>query len=443
MGFKREEGRGRSTDVRYLLTRGRAAAKAGSKEEARHYLEWVLLTESDAEEKNEAWYWLAVISEGPAAKRRYLEEIFARNPTHARARRLLALMDGRLQEEDLINPEDLPVAPVGTRAANSHRFLCPRCAARMVFAPDGESLYCEHCGYGKAPQAGREAVSEQDFFVAMATARGHSRAEAMQAFTCDGCAASFLLAPETISITCPYCDATYSLAVMETRELVPPQGIIPFTFTEEEAQRRVNAWLTQKKVQGRSHVHGVYLPVWTFDIGGAVRWRGHENGYEQSTKSWRPVSGSYPIAYDDYLVPGCDTLPVRLAQAAIRHFDLAQVVNFEREYLAAWPAQTYEISVGDASLAARRGVLAAMRQEVLATLAGRVSEVQLSSAEMMVVSFKLLLLPLWLARYTLAGNTYTVVVNGQTGAVGGEKPRHSLREAVRDKASRWLQKWLR
>jgi len=444
MSLKRNERRSRSTDVRYLLMRGEIAAKEGDREEAEHYLEWVLRTESNEAEKIEAWYWLAVASEDPGQKRSYLEEVLVRKPLHARARRQLAILDGRLKEEEIVNPDALsPATGGGPQATEGHRFLCPHCAARMVFTPDGESLYCEHCGYGQAPQSGNDAVNEQDFVVTMATARGHRRPEAMQAFHCEGCAASFLLAPETLSVTCPYCDATYSVQTRELRELIPPHGIIPFTIDEADAQRRVDRWLDRQNIAGRAPVHGLYLPVWTFDIGGAIGWQGHEWQHKQSTKRWRPISGSYSVFYDDYLVPGCETLPAGLARAAIERFDLAQVVSFERAYLAAWPAQTYEINVGDASLAARRGVMERKRRDVLARLDGKVSKIRLSTAEMAVDSYKLLLLPLWIGRYTLAGQTYTVVANGQTGAVGGKRPRRPAGESLAETAARFLGKWLK
>jgi hypothetical protein len=38
------------------------------------------------------------------------------------------------------------------------------------------------------------------------------------------------------------------------------------------------------------------------------------------------------------------------------------------------------------------------------------------------VTFKLLLLPVWIACYLYAGKTYNIQVNGRTGEVAGERP---------------------
>lgn len=429
-----------ATNVYDLLVRGKAAAKAGDREEAEFYLEWVLRTDSNDEEKMEAWLWLSEISDDPEAKRRYLEEILTRNPTHVRARRRLALVDGRLKPEEVVDPENVPQAPEDeAQPAGARRFACPRCSARMVFTPDGESLFCEHCGYGQQTIAERN-VQEQDFIVTMATAKGHVQPQAMQAFSCEGCAASYLLAPQALSVSCPYCQSTFVVQQSETRNLVPPQGIIPFDVAEDEAHQQVNVWLDRLGVVGRIAVRGLYLPVWTFDIGGTIDWRGETGEYDSVTRSWTRVSGRYPVHYDDYLVPACKTLPERLSRI-VDQFDLEAVVSYKDDYLVAWPAQTYEISVGDASLAARGEVLKLKRREAMEQVQrrGDVKNVRFSSAGMVVESYKLLLLPVWIAHYRYRSRRYPIVVNGQTGAVRGERPGQQKSTAG---ISDWLKRFL-
>jgi hypothetical protein len=42
------------------------------------------------------------------------------------------------------------------------------------------------------------------------------------------------------------------------------------------------------------------------------------------------------------------------------------------------------------------------------------------------VTFKLVLLPLYVGSYTYRGRRYWVLINGQTGKVGGARPRDPL-----------------
>ncbi len=424
--------RRQSTNVRDLLVRGRAAAKVGDTGEARHYLEWVLRTEANEDQRVEAWYWLSEISSDPAEKRRYLEQILARSPAHALARRSMALLDGRLQADEVINPDTLPATSGGeTREVATDRFTCPRCAARMVFMPDGTALHCEHCGYSQVPQANatQEELAEQDFIVALATARGHTRPATMQTFECEGCAAVLLLAPETISTTCPYCDATYAVRVTQQQSVIAPQGIVPITITADTAQRTANKWLQKHGLRTRAPVHGFYVPCWTFDIGGHISWRGWQ--YEREKRGYAdytvevPISGEWPVHFDDLLVPATSKMPAALLQAATgREAEPGAVREFDSHYLADWPAALHDLPLAAASLQARKLAVEQIREKGIRAAPG-VRDFRWNTAGVAVISYKLLLLPLWIAHYRVEGQQKTILVNGQNGRLYGERPPSS------------------
>lgn len=416
-----------AVDTRLLLVQGKAAARAGDVAEARRYLERLLRADHQPDEFVEACLWLSRLSTDEAEKRHYLEEILAVRPGEPRARRELALLDGRLQPGDIVDPDRLPPASVAVEESGARRFSCPRCASRLVFTPDGEALYCEHCGYGQAPPAAGNA-EEQDFIVTMARAEGHRRPVSLRAFTCDSCSASFHLSPATLSLTCPFCDATYALAAASVESLIPPDVIIPFVVDQAGAQRAVDGWMRAQRLRGRAIAHPVYLPVWTFDVGGAIRW----SGYRQQRRGAQPFDlegasfeqvreeGDYAILLDDYPVAACKTLPEAL-HPLLQQFHWEDALAFATDYLASWPAQSYEITVGDASLAARRAAFQEYEDRVRRSL-GRLQQVTLSPAHIDILSFRLALVPLWLAYFQHEGKRYAVAANGRTGDVTGAAP---------------------
>jgi len=51
----------------------------------------------------------------------------------------------------------------------------------------------------------------------------------------------------------------------------------------------------------------------------------------------------------------------------------------------------------------------------------QVIDLTINPANMMVESFKLLLLPVWLMRFSSAEKTFTILINGQTGTVRDER----------------------
>src|SRR5437867_10730680 len=126
---------------RDLLVRGIAAAKAGSKDEARFFLLQALRQDVAIASRVQAWRYLSELSDDPAEKRRYIGQILAVEPLDGLARRELALLDGRLKTGALVDPEHIPRADRSSVVATGGPALtCRRCgSARLVLAPGGRT----------------------------------------------------------------------------------------------------------------------------------------------------------------------------------------------------------------------------------------------------------------------------------------------------------------
>jgi DNA-directed RNA polymerase subunit RPC12/RpoP len=410
-----------------------AAAKAGDVAEAKFYLEWALRQPLDDFRAAEIYYWLAEISDDPAEKRRCLEESLSRNSLDPRARRSLAILDGRLNPDDIINPDNLPAPDPTAQAAAMRRFTCPRCDARKNYAPDAQTLRCDYCGYVEQLGAGKETAvaAEQNFLTTLAQAKGHQRPEAAQTFHCQSCGVGFLLEPETLSLTCPYCDAVYVVKERETRELIPPQALIPFAFDQETAEKLARRWLRRQQLADARLMPlvGFYLPVWDFSVSGEVQW----SYLVQENRQTVTRTGRHYLMRDNLLVAAVAHRSP-LIPKLIDQFDLGGLTAYDARYLADWPAETYEIAVADASLRARQRALAFMRENADNWLPGETARnLTLRSGGMMVESYRLILLPVWLTHFHWEGRPYDLVLNGQTKGALGQRPSPSWR--------RWLQDW--
>lgn len=416
-----------STNARDLLMRGVAAAKANDKQEARFYLEWVLRTRASKEEQQEARFWLSEVSESAAEQRELVATILAENPNHARARRKLAILDGKLNPAEAIDPDKLaqPTAAEPQRT-KADRFTCPQCGARMVFSPDGSSLYCEHCTLRQGIGGGekRADVPEQDFIVALATAKGHLRPIAMRVLQCKGCGVAFTLAPAMLTLTCPYCDSVYVTEAAGSREVIPPHGLISFAVSQEEAQKALRGWFKKLGLERvrMTPLQGLYVPVWVFTVGGTVPYH-----YTVRQEYGRPPvrRSSEVILYEEVRVAAGRKLADRLAKE-LDEFDLGRLVNYDPRYLADWLAETYSTPLANASLVARRETLTAVRRRIELDILDDYTDLKISPANLLVDSFKLVLLPFWFIHYLLEGKRYEVVVNGQTGEVEGERPARGI-----------------
>ena len=128
------------------------------------------------------------------------------------------------------------------------------------------------------------------------------------------------------------------------------------------------------------------------------------------------------------LVPGVSALkPAELAR--IEPYHVKEAESFEPERLAGWTALAYDRSLADASLLAREIVLKRLRPKVRSQIepGKQKSDVRIGGASWSGVTFRHVLLPVWIGTYTYQKQEFHILVNGQTGKVGGVKPRDSFK----------------
>ena len=410
-----------------LLRTGIIEAKTGDHNVARRYLDRAIYMAGSHEVLAEAWFWMSEVTDDPVEKRKALENCLAHDLRHSRARRSLAILDGKLKADDVINPDHLPAAPEGLRAADAQRFICPKCGGRMSFAPDGQALVCEYCTRDQKLGNEPRTDDENDIIIAMATMKGHGKPLQEQVFHCNGCGAEFILPPKQISANCVYCDSTYVVSLEKIKDLLAPDGIIPHAFDRKRATRVLIDWVEINQVKPDKKVElprGLYLPLWTFDVGGAIEYTAERIEYEEDSFLNRDqrkvvrVTDQYPVMVDDMPLPASRKLSAVFLKL-IPAFDMKSVKPYDPRFLASWPAEIYDVPMADASLDARSQTYAAYKQK-LPHLINGMNLVHTSSANLVVESFKLVLLPVWMTELPFGGREHLVLINGQSGVVSSD-----------------------
>jgi len=422
---------------RELLRSGIIEAKTGNRESARRYLDRAVYISNDHDVLAEAWFWMSEVLDDKTERRKALENCLAHDLRHALARRSLAVLDGKLKAEEIINPDKLPPAPEGLRLANAERFMCPKCGGRMSFAPDGQSLLCEYCSRNQRFSAAQPgSANEKDFIIAMATARGHGKPLEQQVFHCEGCGCEFLLPPNQISATCVYCGSPHVVDWDSEEQLLAPDGIIPHAFDQKRAIQILIEWVESNGIQPEKQMdlpRGVYLPLWTFDLGGGIDYVGEtvasgEIEFNTSQQKKIRMSDCYPVQVNDLPIPASRKLSAVFLKL-IPGFELRGVKPYDPRYLVNWPAEVYDIPMAEASLDARSQGYSLYKRD-LPNLLAPLDLISTSSAKMTVESFRLNLLPVWVTELPFGGRQHLVLINGQNGLVESdlsEKPNKSKR----------------
>jgi hypothetical protein len=348
-------------------------------------------------------------------------------------------------------------------------FPCLQCGADLQYAIGDAVLQCDFCGARREivldPEAG---IVERDFRAELerqAAMRAAAAAEAaasaatgaavdaavesddpgdgdLNEIRCDACGADVVFPGTLSSSECAFCGSPLQReAAHSAEERVPVDGVLAFAIRREEARTRLAAWVksrwfapsafTRRGVQGR--FSGVYMPFWTFDSHTASRYRGQRGDHYYVTVGsgknrrrvrrtrWRSVSGQFERFFDDVLVLAGSDADRELVDR-LEPWPLDRCEPFDRRFLAGFLARTYDVELGDGFGLARQRIDAAIREETCRRIGGDVQRISSLSSTYDPITYKHLLLPLWLLSYRWKDRTYRLVVNAVTGEVQGERP---------------------
>jgi hypothetical protein len=133
--------------------------------------------------------------------------------------------------------------------------------------------------------------------------------------------------------------------------------------------------------------------------------------------------------FDDILILASHTLPIDLT-SDLSPWLREALVPYQDEYLAGFRSEAYQIDLETGFREANEEMAHVIRRDVTHDIGGdaqRIHDIQTRYAD---VSFKHVLLPVWVAAYRYRGKPYQFVVNGQTGEVQGERPYSMVKIAI-------------
>ena len=335
-----------------------------------------------------------------------------------------------------------------TSATAEHRFPCDTCGSDLRFDPGDHQLVCDHCGNVEPIEADGPwtgSIKELDFRKAIDNRLSAEEIEETRVITCPNCGASTEFDADTHAAECPFC-ATPVVTDTGTHRHIKPRGLLPFELEEKTAHKAMTDWLgglwfapnglNEYARKGRK-MNGIYVPYWTFDADTKSRYQGARGTHYYETRTvtrdgkrrqvrvrktrWRNVSGRVSRFFDDILVLASKSLPKKYTDG-LEPWDLSALEPYKPEYLAGFRAEGYQVELAVGYTEARAYMDRMIRRDVKYDIGGDDQRVRNVDTDISDVTFKHILLPVWLAAYQYRGQTYRFVVNGRTGRVQGERP---------------------
>lgn len=323
-------------------------------------------------------------------------------------------------------------------------FTCPRCGGRLNYDIQKAGIACEFCGYVAVvtpTQVGTQA-SKFEFTLETLQTAEIGWGEMRNQLHCDNCGAELSYPRGAVAAACPYCDSNKVNVTLSERKELRPQVLAPFTIQPDRLQKIAIDWFGQGWLHpGKLAQAAVlrkfvpfYLPYWTFSADIEADWRAEvahqvtESYWDPNTKShktrtrteWRWESGRVANRIQNLLV--CGVNPKRLNWTLLNEiepFDLSKLVKFQPELLVGMNAQAYDLPLLEAWDKGKSVIREQTKEEAIGG-----KTVRNLSIDMVYEGekWRYVFLPVFIAVYRFNEKTYQVMINGQSGKVGGQKP---------------------
>jgi DNA-directed RNA polymerase subunit RPC12/RpoP len=332
----------------------------------------------------------------------------------------------------------------GAPAVAQQQYPCAACGARLQFAAGTTALQCPYCGHQQEVVIDAGQVVREHSFTDWLTAKdkptGHIGAYGVR---CSGCGARS--ETDKLSDACPFCGAAI-VVEPDAAVMITPEAVLPFAIPQNKALNSFREWIgsrwfapnSLKALASQDKIQGTYLPHWTFDSDTTTAYRGQRgdhyyttewytdsDGKQQSREvqhtRWSHASGTVSRVFDDVLVPAVTRLPAdKLNQ--LEPWDLPEVTPYRPEYLAGFQALRYEVEPPEGFERFKGAVSRTIEGDCRHDIGGDEQRLTATETDWSALTFKLLLLPVWLAAYQYRNQAFQVMINARTGEVIGQRP---------------------
>jgi len=327
-------------------------------------------------------------------------------------------------------------------------FPCEGCGADLIFSIGQQRMKCPYCGFEKdlAERDGAQIV-ERDFHEMLerledVQEQGRHDEIGVSEVKCGSCGGTVVFTGTLTSSECPYCGSPIQREhVHSATHRIPVDGVLPFMVDHDQAAKKLADWVRsrwfapneflKRGVEGK--FNGVYLPYWTFATltynvysgqRGEDYWvtvgSGKNKRRERRTR-WYPASGDFQRFFDDVLVNASQGLPQDYI-LALEPWPLTKCLPFTQQVLAGFLARTYDVQLRDGFDDAKVRIDRAIETETRQRIGGDRQRIHSLNSQYDAITFKHLLLPVWMMAYRFHDKPYRVFVNAGTGEVQGERP---------------------
>jgi predicted RNA-binding Zn-ribbon protein involved in translation (DUF1610 family) len=324
------------------------------------------------------------------------------------------------------------------------QFPCRQCGANLVFEPGTTHLKCPYCGTENDIAPIADVIEELDFHAHASDRANAGEIQETLTVRCVTCGAETDFTHDVAASKCPFCGAAI-VATAASKKQIKARSLLPFYVTRDQANGLFRQWVTSLwfapsdlvRVAHQTGIDGVYIPAWTYDSQTFSNYTGERGDDYWTTESfyvngqrrtrqvrrtrWSYASGQVSNRFDDVLVLATRSLPPKHADA-LTPWDLPSLVPYRDEYLSGFAAETYQVDLVQGFETAKGIMDVTIRATIASDIGGDHQRIHTVDTRYRGVTFKHILLPVWISAYRYHERVFRFLVNARTGEVQGERP---------------------
>lgn len=310
-------------------------------------------------------------------------------------------------------------------------FKCEGCGSGLVFSPKTQNLKCQNCGREKELE---KSCDVQKHDLNEAKEEKHQKwMEQNKILKCQTCGAEIILNSLEFSGICPYCNSSY---VAETKNLPDfvPDKVLPFLFDENEAEKRFKTQIKRrfyvpsscKKTVKPENIKGTYIPAFSFDAFVSAEYSGTLSRQNDKDVVYFSISGTHKKEIKDVLIENSSKI-TQESLKKILPYDLEKGYKFSEGFVLGYVVEHYEDAFNVCLNKSIKEMEQKMKTEILSKYSyDSVREFNMH-CDFSNRKYLYSIVPIYQMNFFYRKRKYNILMNGQTGKIGGKFPTSVLK----------------
>ncbi|MFD2910129.1 hypothetical protein ACFSX9_15470 [Flavobacterium ardleyense] len=325
-------------------------------------------------------------------------------------------------------------------------FPCPNCSSELNYDAEKNDLKCLHCHTVFSIEKSDELIAEITIDSFNSAISSHMLPINDVNYKCSKCGQETKLKEDIAFFECRNCGNNVINASAYKSRTIVPSSIIPFAVSKDKAMEHFIAWIGKgfwndsslKELSIADNLVGHYIPFWTFDANTENQWSGQSGTYYYVTESyrdsqgksqtrsvrrtrWQYKEGQFSQFFNDILICGNQEITQDYINK-IYPFHLDELKPLNEKYLLGWNAKAFDKDMNDSYTLSKNFITSKVEEMAATYLAADTYSGLEVSTEFCDETYKHIILPVWFCEYLFKDKKYFFIINGQTGAIHGEKP---------------------